>query len=88
MTKEQFLSGTIFRWKSKKPYCLWNSTYYFDGVNVRCQSRNGLGEITFDTLAQFEVKVGRTGYNCIETNRLNTKSRVNFENLEVFVPIN
>ena len=87
MTKEQFSSGTIFRFKSKNPHSLWKSTYYFDGVDVRCQGRNGLGEVTFDTLAQFEVKVGRTGYNCKERNQLETRSRVNFEDLEVFVSI-
>jgi hypothetical protein len=86
MTKEQFLSGTVFRWKPKNTYSLWHSTYYFDGVNVRCQKRDGLGEVTFDILGQFEVKVGRTGYNCKETNQLGTRSRVNFEDLEVFVP--
>ena len=89
MTKEQFLSGTIFRIKKSDPYYLGAPTYYFNGTDLRKQSRSWVTEeIHYDSLCGENVKIGRTGFNFINMNQMGTKSRLNFENLVEFVQIN
>jgi len=86
MTKEQFLSGVVFRIKSNRPYFLGQSTYYYNGTELRAQSRSGVTEeVQFDFVGGKDVKIGRTGFNFIEMNELGTKSRLNFDNLVEYI---
>ena len=87
MTKGQFLSGVVFRIKSNRPYYLGQDSYYFDGTDLRKQSRSGVTEeVQYDFVGGRNVKVGRTGFYFIEMNELGTKSRLNFDNLVEYVP--
>jgi hypothetical protein len=86
MTKEQFLSGVVFRIKSNRPYFLGQCTYYFDGTDLCKQTRSGVTEeVQFDFVGGKYVRVGRTGFNFIEMNELGTKSRLNFDNLVEYI---